>query len=116
MRVSPKVVAEPAPRKPAPVVAVAFPNEEVLEQSEFPMDDVYPVMRRRRGKMRRFLRMEIPVTVLGLSSALLALTHTITQPWQLVIINVITIGCAFAAAVIPICFFALTPTLPGVNE
>jgi hypothetical protein len=115
VRVAPKVVAESVPKRHTAVVA-AVATDNLLEQTELPMNGSYPVQRRRRSRTRRFLRCQIPVAMLGVVSALIALTHTITQPVLLIVINVITIACAFAAAIIPICFFALTPTLPGVDN
>lgn len=116
VRVATKPIANAAPKIPAASV-VPVAAHEVFEQGELPMDGAYAApLRRRRSKMRRFLRYEVPIAVVALFCALLALTRTVTYPPFLIVVNVLTIGCAFAAAIIPICFFALTPTLPRAEE
>jgi len=72
--------------------------------------------RRRKAKMRRFIVCEsaalavlLPLVILGLSSH----PANVALVW---IINIFTITSAVAAALLPIFFFAFTPTLPEIER
>lgn len=72
--------------------------------------------RRRKAKMRRFIVCEsiaagvlLPLAILWLSLR----PANVVLHW---IMNILTIAAAVAAAIIPIFFFALTPTLPEIER
>jgi hypothetical protein len=74
------------------------------------------IERRRNEKMRRFMICEgvaigilLPLMILGLTLD----TPNVALRW---ILNILTISAAVAAALIPILFFALTPTLPEIER
>ena len=74
------------------------------------------IERRRKEKMRRFMVCEgvtvgilLPLMILGLTLD----TPNVALRW---ILNILTISTAVAAALIPILFFALTPTLPEIER
>jgi hypothetical protein len=74
-----------------------------------------PVQRRRRRKMQRFWKIEIPAGVVLAAAAAAGLTHQIHDSSALMALNIITIAAAFICVVTPIVLFAKTPTLPA-NE
>ena len=72
--------------------------------------------RRRRMKFRRFVVYEGAVLAVLLPLVILGLTLNITAPALRWVINIFTIAAAVAAAVIPIVFYAFTPTLPELER
>jgi hypothetical protein len=71
--------------------------------------------RRRKMKMRRFIACEGLALGLLLPLVILGLSRELSSPAVVWSMNVITIAAAVAAAVIPIIFFAFTPTLPELD-
>jgi hypothetical protein len=71
--------------------------------------------RRRRVKFRRFIACEA-AALLILALVILGLTLNITAPALRWILNIFTIAAAVAVAVIPIVFYAFTPTLPDLER
>jgi hypothetical protein len=72
--------------------------------------------RRRKMKMRRFIVCEsiavaivVPLAVIGIMRR----PDNVILTW---ILNISTIAAAFAAALIPILFYAATPTLPEIER
>ena len=72
--------------------------------------------RRRQTKFRRFVVYEGAVLTVLLPLVILGLTLDITAPALRWVINIFTIAAAVAAAVIPIVFYAFTPTLPELER
>src|SRR6266849_5802875 len=72
--------------------------------------------RRRKAKMRRFIACESTILAVLLPLAILGLSWPPDNVALVWIINVLTIASAVAAALIPILFFALTPTLPEIER
>jgi len=72
--------------------------------------------RRRKSKMRRFIIFESIVVGMLLPLAILGFAHHSTNVALVWTMNILTIASAVAAAVIPILFFALTPTLPEIER
>ena len=68
--------------------------------------------RRRRMKFRRFVTCESVALAVLLPLVILGLSHRPDNVALVWIMNILTIASAVAAALIPILFFALTPTLP----
>ena len=78
--------------------------------------DTVAAKRRRKARMRRFIVYEsiafgilLPVAILGLSIR----PENAVLHWTM---NILTIAAAFAAALIPIFLFAVTPTLPELEQ
>jgi hypothetical protein len=74
------------------------------------------VRRRRKMKMRRFIACEAVAVGVLLPSAILGLSREFSNPALVWSMNILTIAAAVAAAVIPIIFFAFTPTLPELER
>ena len=72
--------------------------------------------RRRRMKFRRFVAYEVLALAVLLPLAIVGLLHPPDNAVWLWIVNLSTIVSAIAAALIPICFYAFTPTLPEIEE
>ena len=72
--------------------------------------------RRRKLKMRRFVIYEMVAVAILLPLAIIGLTQHFTTPALVWIMNILTIAAAVVAAVIPIAFFAFTPTLPEIER
>jgi hypothetical protein len=92
------------PVKSAPVTA----NQEF--DFETPVE-AYPE-RRRRTKFARFIICEGATLTVLLPLVILGLGRVFKDPTLVLLINILTIAAAVTAALIPILFFALTPTLP----
>ena len=124
---APKAIPRPAPRsaappvppppaKPAPrAVAIPAPQADFFEMFAENGESSF-IERRRKEKMRRFMVCEgvtvgilLPLMILGLTLD----TPNVALRW---ILNILTISTAVAAALIPILFFALTPTLPEIER
>jgi hypothetical protein len=71
--------------------------------------------RRREMKFRRFLACEGAALLVLLPLVILGLTLNISAPLRF-IMNILTIVAAIAAVVIPIIFYAATPTLPELER
>ena len=73
-------------------------------------------LRRREMKFRRFVACEGAALLVLVPLVILGLTLNINAPVVRWIMNIFTIAAAMAAVVIPIAFYAFTPTLPGVER
>ena len=104
----------PAPPKPAPPV-LANPQADFFEMFA---EDGYEAAnkRRREMKFRRFLACEGAALLVLLPLVILGLTLDVTAPALRWIMNILTIAAAMAAVVIPIVFYAFTPTLPEIER
>ncbi len=126
--VSPQAVRTPAPTpvqmrpvqpRPAPVQPKPAPPKinqpEFFEMFE---ENAYEIasQRRREMKFRRFIACEGAALVVLLPLVVLGLTLNISAPALRWIMNILTIASAVAAAVIPIVFYAATPTLPEIER
>jgi hypothetical protein len=72
--------------------------------------------RRREIKFRRFVACEGAALLVLLPLVILGLTLNIDAPALRWIMNILTIAAAMAAVVIPIIFYAATPTLPEIER
>ena len=72
--------------------------------------------RRRKAKMRRFIVCESIAVAVLMPLAILGLEHRPENAALLWIMNILTIASAVVAALIPIFFFAFTPTLPEIER
>ena len=72
--------------------------------------------RRRKTKMRRFLVCESVALAVLLPLVILGLSHHPGNVALVWVMNISTITSAVAAALLPIFFFAFTPTLPGIER
>ncbi len=133
---SPAVMKAPAPvRKPIPVAMPARPvqPQRIPQKAQPPApvaanpqadffemfaDGSYEVAskRRRQMKFRRFVACEIAAVAVLLSLVILGLTLNITAPALRWLLNIFTIAAAVSAAIIPIVFYAGTPTLPELER
>jgi hypothetical protein len=104
----------PAPPKPAPVVV----RNSQAEFFEMFAENGYEFVnkRRREMKFRRFLTYEGAALLVLLPLVILGLTLNISAPVLRWILNILTIAAAMAAVVIPIVFYAATPTLPEIDR
>ena len=67
-------------------------------------------------KFRRFVTCEAAALLALIPLVILGLTLNISAPTVRWIMNILTIAAAVAAAVIPIAFYAFTPTLPELER
>ena len=74
------------------------------------------VRRRRKTKFRRFVICEAVALTVLLPLAIIALAHRPSNGALVWVMNISTIASAVAAALIPIFFYALTPTLPEIER
>jgi hypothetical protein len=72
--------------------------------------------RRRQMKFRRFIACEVAALVVLVPLVILGFTLSITSPALHWLMNLFTIASAISAAVIPIVFYAFTPTLPELER
>jgi hypothetical protein len=108
------VQAPPISRTPGPA-PVSNPQTDFFEA--FAQNNEYSVSKRRhKAKMRRFIFCEgiavgvlLPLAILGI----IFHPQNAALHW---IMNILTISAAVAAALIPIIFFAATPTLPEIER
>ena len=127
------MVRNPIPEPPAKPVAPAAP---VREQSSpetprpaavsNPQADFFETFaqtgetalskRRRKAKMRRFIACESAALAVLLPLAILGLARHPDNVALVWIMNISTITSAVAAALLPILFFAFTPTLPEIER
>jgi len=110
------VQAKVAPQRPhAPAPAVANPQADFFEM--FAEDGYGAATRRRREmKFRRFVACEAGALLVLLPLVILGLTVDISTPAIRWILNIFTIAAAVSAALIPIIFYAFTPTLPELER
>lgn len=106
----PKPESEVVPA-PAPLANVAEPAPERPNEPEHVVP-APPTHRRRRRKLQRFLKMEIPALIILLAAAGAGVTHQFRDPVAVMALNIITIASAFVSAIVPIVLFAKPPTLP----
>jgi hypothetical protein len=86
------------------------------EQSELEFEPELQRRRRQSAKLKRFLRVEIPAVATLFLFAALGLSQLFTNVVATTCINIATIAAAVVVAIIPIIFFALTPTLPSRED
>ncbi len=98
---------------PAPVAAT--PQADFFEMFA-DVDCEAASKRRRQMKFRRFVACEIAAVAVLLPLIILGLTLNITAPALRWLLNIFTIAAAVSAAIIPIVFYAGTPTLPEVER
>ena len=72
--------------------------------------------RRDKAKMRRFIVCESAAVTVLLPLVILGLSHRPDNVALVWVLNIFTIASAVVAALIPILFFALTPTLPEIER
>jgi hypothetical protein len=110
-----KAATPPPPREaPRPVVAQNVQAdffEDFAQSGETALSK-----RRRKEKMRRFMVCETIAVGVLLPLAFLGLMHRPENAALVWIMNIFTIASAVAAALIPILFFAVTPTLPEIER
>jgi hypothetical protein len=114
--VAPKIPAQPQPaRQVRQQVAVQNPQEDFFQMFA-ETGEAARVRRRRKGKLRRFLICESIAVAVLLPLAIIGLSHRPSNAAALWMMNIFTIASAVAAAVIPILFYAFTPTLPEIER
>ena len=107
----------PVSQNPVAERLVAVSNLQAEFFEKFAQSDGTALSKRRRkAKMRRFIACESAILAVLLPLAILGLSWPPDNVGVVWIINVLTIASAVAAALIPIFFFALTPTLPGIER
>jgi len=111
MRPAQQPVLPPKPR-PAPVSNSQADFFEMFAESGLGA----AMNRRRQMKFRRFVAFEAAALAVLLPLVILGFTLDVTAPGVRWIMNIFTIAAAVAAAVIPIVFYALTPTLPDLER
>ena len=103
----------PVSQNPVAERVVAVSNLQVDFFEKFAQSDETPLSKRRRkAKMRRFIACESAALAVLLLLAILGVSRHPDNVALVWIMNILTIASAVAAALIPILFFALTPTLP----
>lgn len=108
------IPAQPTPQAPPPAAASA-PQTDFFEM--FAESGETAVLRhRRKAKFRRFLVCEAIALALLLPLAIIGLANRPSNAALLWIMNISTIASAVAAALIPILFYAFTPTLPEIER
>jgi hypothetical protein len=132
----PADVVHPIPEPPAKPVAPVKPATPVEVQPVYeiprpaavsnPQADFFETFaqtgetavskRRRKTKMRRFIVCESVALAVLLPLAIFGLSHHPENVALVWIMNISTITSAVAAALLPIFFFALTPTLPEIER
>jgi hypothetical protein len=111
-RITPEVIVDLAKHQPvAPVVRVEAPAAE-FDDKTLGADAPRVLRLRKRTKFTRFLLIELMALAVLVPSAALALSHRFADPTTILIMNLVTIASAFTAALVPILFFAIAPTLP----
>ena len=110
-----------APSKPQPG-ALSKPRPAPVPTSQADFFEMFAessqdiaTKRRRNMKFRRFLACECAVFAVLLPLLILGFSLNITAPALRWMMNIFTIASAVAAAIIPIVFYAFTPTLPDIE-
>ena len=100
--------APPRPVAPAPRPV----NHEFNFEMPFSDTESYAQKGRRSNKFTRFIFCESVTLAVFLPLAILGFCRVFSDPILVLLINILTIAAAVTAALIPILFFALAPTLP----
>jgi hypothetical protein len=79
-------------------------------------DETTLLKRRRKMKFRRFVTCECAALAVLAPLAIVGLSHRPANVALLWTMNILTIASAAAAALIPILFYASTPTLPEIER
>lgn len=108
----PKTPMRAAPR---PIIIAPDPQTDFF-QDFADSGETAVLKRRRKAKIRRFLICESIAVGVLLSLVILGLAHRPESGALVWIMNIMTIASAVAAALIPILFFALNPTLPEIER
>jgi hypothetical protein len=96
---------------------VAVSNLQADFFEKFAQSDETPLSKRRRkAKMRRFIACESTILAVLLPLAILGLSWPPDNVALVWIMNILTIASAVVAALLPIIFFAFTPTLPEIER
>lgn len=123
----PAVATRPAPiaKGSRPAQTPAVPEHPRPSAASNPQADFFEMFaqsgetafakRCRKTKMRRFIVCESVAVAILLPLAILGISHRPDNAALLWIMNISTIASAVAAALIPILFFALTPTPPEIE-
>jgi hypothetical protein len=107
----------PVQAKPIVQKRPVAPNQQADLFEMFAESGQEAAMRRRRQmKFRRFIACEVAALVVLVPLVILGLTRSITSPALHWLMNLFTIAAAISAAVIPIVFYAFTPTLPELER
>jgi hypothetical protein len=112
---SARAPAAPQPKPKTPARVVSNPQTDFLEMFA-ESGQAAAARRRRQMKFRRFIACEAAALLILLALVILGLTLNITAPALRWILNIFTIAAAVAVAVIPIVFYAFTPTLPDLER
>jgi hypothetical protein len=100
---------------PRPIIIAPDPQTDFF-QDFAESGETAVLKRRRKAKIRRFLICESIAVGVLLSLVILGLAHRPESGALVWIMNIMTIASAVAAALIPILFFALNPTLPEIER
>jgi hypothetical protein len=100
---------------PRPVVVAPDPQTDFF-QDFAESGETAVSKRRRKAKMRRFLICESIAVGVLLPLVIVGLAHRPESVALVWIMNIMTIASAVAAALIPILFFTLNPTLPEIER
>ena len=109
-----RLVPPPAVRQAQGPAPLATPQTDFFEM--FAETDETAVWQRRAAKMRRFTVCESIAIGILLPLAVTGLLFHAENPVLDWILNVLTISAAVASALIPIIFFAVTPTQPEMER
>jgi hypothetical protein len=107
--------AEKLPDAPEVLACNAYPGDSLANKpvTEQPLEETpsgsYPGRRRRR-KLTRFILLEFTAVAVLVPSAWVVLSHDLTNPILIKLMNIVTISAAAALAIIPIVMFAMAPT------
>jgi len=104
----------PSQSKPRPA-PIPTPQADFFEMFAESSQDV-AMERRRNMKFRRFLACECAAFAVLLPLVILGFTFNFTAPALRWLMNIFTIAAAVVAAIIPIVFYAFTPTLPDIER
>jgi hypothetical protein len=120
---APTVRANPRPVVPANVEVRKNPRPVVASGPQADFFEMFAQSgetaiskRRRKTKMRRFIIFESIAVGMLLPLAILGFAHHSANVALIWTMNILTIASAVAAAIIPILFFAFTPTLPEIER
>ena len=105
-------VPRKVPRPPAPAPVGPTENREFDFACSTADIDEQPKKPRRSAKFRRFIFCESIAVGVLIPLAILGFSRVFTNSAVILLIDLFTIAAAVTAAVIPILFFAVAPTLP----
>lgn len=108
------VQAKPVMQKPQTPVA-SDPQADFFEMFAENAHEA-AMKRRQQMKFRRFIACECAALAVLVPLVILGLTLNITAPALRWLVNLFTIAAAVSAALIPIVFYAVTPTLPELER